>query len=139
MPSRFDKHKPDPAIKRNVMRARAGMQDMTGERAIVVVGSLAATIAAWVVLSLPNLSTPAAVQVSDTNQAAITVTAQTSSSSDSTISTSTSTATSTPQASLPSGVAASLYSSQSATTSQATTSGNSVQTTQAVAVTRSSR
>ena|SRR6266487_6997842 len=70
MPSRFAQHKPDPAIKRNVIRSRANSRKGKNGTALVISTSLAATIGAWVLLANPATltSTSTDTQATDTNQ-----------------------------------------------------------------------
>jgi hypothetical protein len=47
MASRFDEQKPDPAIRQNIRRARAGKQPAKDIRALIVAASLTVTLGAW--------------------------------------------------------------------------------------------
>jgi hypothetical protein len=136
MPSRFAKQKPDPAIKRNVLRARANLQDTKGERAMVAIASIGATISAWALFATLGSPAAPATQVAGSSQPALTISAQaTNASGSSTSGGLLPVLPSTSQLASASGAAA----IQSTTTSQAAGAGISTQAPQAVAVTRSSR
>jgi hypothetical protein len=68
MSSRFAQHKPDPAIKRNVLRSRANMQKGKNGTALVISTSLAATIGAWILLANPSTPVSTDTQATDTGQ-----------------------------------------------------------------------
>ncbi|SRR6266566_7591134 len=129
MPSRFAQHKPDPAIKKSVLRSRANSRKGKNGTALVISTSLAATIGAWVLLANPSTPVSTDTQATDTNQY---VTSQTTTSSGSTGSGGlTLTPTPTAQASTASGAANSQIDSTQVNTAY-------VQPT-AVTVTRSSQ
>ena len=71
MASRFA-HKPDPAIKKNVRRARSAANDRKHAHASVVAASLAATLLAWAMFSNQDVQLIAAQQAAASNQAIVT-------------------------------------------------------------------
>ena len=68
MPSRFAQHKPDPTIKKNVLRSRANSRKGKNGTALVISTSLAVTVGAWVLLANPATPTSTDTQATDTNQ-----------------------------------------------------------------------
>jgi cytoskeletal protein RodZ len=77
MANRFDQQKPDPAIKKDVIRARqdarSGKNGKTG-KGLVVTASLAATLLGWALFSHEDAQTAVTAQVANTTQAVATAT-----------------------------------------------------------------
>src|SRR3954452_16336654 len=130
MASRSDKQKPDPALRRNVQRARADMHKSKNGTALVISTSLAATVGAWILLANPIVPEQTTIQANDTNQYTITTQADSTGTSDLSATTVlTLTPTTTPSAQI--GSAFDSSSSQSTV--------DSIQQPVALVVTRSSR
>src|SRR5687768_2686652 len=68
MASRFTK--PDPGIKKNVLRSRAAARKAKSAHASVVGASIAATILAWAMFSHQDAQVMEAAQAARSNQAA---------------------------------------------------------------------
>ncbi|MGA7731114.1 MAG: hypothetical protein WCD37_07555 [Chloroflexia bacterium] len=75
MATRFAK-KPDPAIKKNVLRARAAARNAKTAHASVVVSSLLTTLFAWALFSSQDAQLTEATNTATSNQAAITAPSQ---------------------------------------------------------------
>ncbi|HKP53749.1 MAG TPA: hypothetical protein VJ183_13995 [Chloroflexia bacterium] len=73
MASRFNK--PDPSIKKNVLRARAASRKAKNTHASVVVTSLLATLFAWAMFSEQDAQAIRAAQAARANPAALTIAA----------------------------------------------------------------
>jgi len=135
MTSRFAKQKPDPAIKQNILHARANMQDTKGEKEIVALVSIGATLSAWALFA--TLGSPAAIatQSANSSRPALTISAQAGTDSGS----------STAGGLLPIIISPSQSNSASGATTQDTTNSQAAipripsQAPMAVAVTHSSR
>lgn len=69
MATRFAK-KPDPSIKKNVLKARAAARNARNAHASVVVSSLAATLIAWAALSAQDAHITEAAVSADPGQVA---------------------------------------------------------------------
>jgi len=135
MTSRFAKQKPNPAIKQNVLRARAKMQDAKGEREIVALVSIGATLSAWALFATLGSPAATATQAATPDQLALTISAQASNDSGSSIASCLLPVIISPsQSTSASGVA-----TQYTTNSQAASLGTPSQAPLAVAITRSSR
>jgi hypothetical protein len=135
MTSRFAKQKPDPAIKQNVLRARANIQDTKGEREIVALVSIGATLSAWALFATLGSPVATATQAATPSQPALTISAQaTNDSGSSTAGGLLPVIISPSQSTTASGAA-----TQDTTNSQAASVGIPFQPPMAVAVTRSSR
>jgi hypothetical protein len=67
-------HKPNPAIKKNVIRARSGAKSARRAQSFLVAASLAATFAGWALFSHQEAEVEAALQ--QANQAALVSQAQ---------------------------------------------------------------
>ena len=75
MASRFTE-KPDPSIKKNVLRARAAAHNAKRAHASVVVVSVVATLLAWATFSDQDTqATEAAARAANSSQAALIITA----------------------------------------------------------------
>lgn len=74
MASRFAK-KPDPAIKKNVLRSRAAARNAKNAHASVVVTSLIGTLFAWALFTHQDAEVIAAANAAKSSQSAITITA----------------------------------------------------------------
>ena len=75
MATRFT-NKADPAIKKNVLRARASARNAKTAHASVVVSSLLAALFAWALFSSQDAQLTEATNTATPNQAAITVPSQ---------------------------------------------------------------
>lgn len=77
MASRFAQQKPDPAIQRNISRARRRTQRGGKAQAFVVTASLAATLLGWALFAQEDAQS-AAVQAATSSQSVITPASQSS-------------------------------------------------------------
>gem|GEM_PF-3059544 len=77
MASRFKK--PDPSIKKNVLRSRATARKAKSAHASVITTSLLATLFAWAMFSEQDAQAIRANQAASSNQAALTIAAPTQS------------------------------------------------------------
>ena len=66
MADRFGQQKPDPAIKKNVMRARLGAKSAKRAQGFVVAASLAATLMGWALFSHEDAQLAATAQLANT-------------------------------------------------------------------------
>lgn len=74
MASRFD-NKPDPSIKKNVLRSRAAARNAKNTHASVVISSILATLVAWAVFSGQEAQVVDTAQAANTNGAGFTISA----------------------------------------------------------------
>jgi hypothetical protein len=72
MASRFAK-KPDPAIKKNVLRSRAAARNAKNAHASVVVTSLIGTIFAWALFTHQDAQALEAAREANSNQSTLTI------------------------------------------------------------------
>jgi hypothetical protein len=80
MASRFSK--PDPAIKKNVLKSRAAARNAKSAHASIITTSLLATLFAWAMFSEQDAQAIRANQAASSNQAALTIAAPTQSATD---------------------------------------------------------
>lgn len=73
MASRLAK-KPDPAIKKNVLRSRAEARKANNTHASVVVTSLLGTLLAWALFTYQDIQVPEGSQAASSQEAALTIT-----------------------------------------------------------------
>jgi hypothetical protein len=71
MASRFAQRKPDPAIKKNVIRSRQGAQKAKRAQGIVVGISMAATLFGWALFSRQDAQVAATAQLADSSAVAV--------------------------------------------------------------------
>lgn len=71
MASRFAQQKPNPAIKKNVIRARQGAQKAKRAQSFVVGLSMAATLFGWALFSHQDAQVAATAQLADSTVAAV--------------------------------------------------------------------
>ena len=69
MASRFGHQKPDPAIKKNVIRSRQGAKGAKRAQGFVVGASLAVTLMGWALFAHEDAQTALTLQSADSNSA----------------------------------------------------------------------
>ena len=78
MANRLGQQKPDPAIKKNVIRARSGAKSAKRAQGLVVAASLASTLMGWALFSHDDAQLAATAQLANTTPVASIVQSATS-------------------------------------------------------------